>query len=1082
MTDQSAEQPISSTPELPFIVGIGASAGGLEAIERFLGHASPLSGVAYVFVQHLDPVSKSLLPEILQSFSAMPVRHIEDGQRVEGNRVYVAPPNSVLALAKGRLQLLQVVTVQHRQRPIDHFLRSLAEEAHERAAAVILSGSGTDGTEGIRAINAEGGLVVVQEPTSAAYAGMPRSAIETGLVDYVLAPEEMPGQIARYLEQLATVWGRAPRQVPVEESRALNRLLLMLRSHIGHDFLLYKHTTIQRRVERRMIVNQVPTLREYVRFVQQKPEELDNLFRELLIGVTQFFRDPAAFQALETLAIRPLIESAAPGKALRIWINGCSTGEEAYSIAMLVHEQMDALEKPLDVQIFATDINPDAIATARRGVYSEGIAPDVSPERLRRFFEHRDSYYRIKPDLRGSIVFAVQNAVQDPPFSNVDLLSCRNLLIYLGAELQQQLIPLLHHALKPEGYLFLGTSETLGRLAYLFKPLDAQARIFQPLPVQLERPWTYNTGYRLTSYPEAQPFATGRLMIEKPAKLRQLAEQNLLQHYSPAAVVVTEKGDILYFHERTGKYLEPAVGEASLNVLHMAREGLRLPLTTALRKAIAEQQEIVHPGVKVKIDGQYQIIDLVVRPLQTAGGASSFLLVVFKEAASLPGERPPAEEGGDCAEQQDAHMQELERELQLARDYLQATIEDLETSNEELTSTNEELQSSNEELQSTNEELTSAKEELQSVNEELVTVNSELENKLDELTRANNDLRNLLTSVDTGIIFLDRRLNIMRFNPAATRFVNLIETDIGRPFAHIVSKIEAPRLVDDAREVLDTLVAREKEIHSDGRWYAMRLRPYRTDQNLIDGVVITFSEVTIQKQAQQQYRQYSHVVERMPGAVIIADAAGIVECVNPSFAEISGFAEGEVVGQDVRALLAGGGAGEPHPAWSGDDWRGDLEFAARGGGTFWLETEISGIVEDGALTHLIAIGRNVSQSKRTARAISQRRAKLAEDGDHRAQIAVLLFDANLHYLSGDPQALERIGLAEADLEGRTFTQLFPGDDASELGRYYRSALRGDNVYFERQSDSARYGVQVMPLRDGAGQIGAGVVVISLLHS
>ncbi|MDX1520083.1 MAG: CheR family methyltransferase, partial [Anaerolineae bacterium] len=616
--------------------------------------------------------------------------------------------------------------------------------------------------------------------------------------------------------------------------------------------------------------------------------------------VTSFFRDPEAFDTLDQDVIPRLFENRPVDQPIRVWVPGCSTGEEAYSLAMLLRHHQDKLKQGHKVQIFATDIDSQAIEKAREGFYPNSIAADISPERLARFFNQENSSFQVKNDIRDMVVFAVQSIIKDPPFSKLDLISCRNLLIYLGPQLQKKVVPLFHYALNQGGYLFLGSSETLGELDHLFVAIDRKWKLFQRSPTKP----TLRTVLNFPAQPTLESeLESSSIKPDKMLNLRELTEKMLLENYAPASVIINERCEILYFYGRTGKYLEPASGEASLNLLRMAREGLRIPLTTAIRKVITQKQAIAQENIRVETNGVAQLITLRVRPVQWPAAMQGLILVIFENATPaqpLEASDTPTEAGDG----RQAGIAELELELKSTKEYLQTTIEELETSNEELQSSNEELQSSNEELQSTNEELETSKEELQSVNEELVTVNSELQNKIDELIRANNDMQNLLTNIDVGAIFLDLKLHIQRFNPAATRIINLISADIGRPVGHIVSKLVDEDLTTYCQKVIDTLETTEKEVQTqDGKWYWMRVAPYRTVEHSVDGVVITFNEITVQKKVEKQLR----ASERRLALAIEATGAGIYEHAvplgpdmyhNDRWAEILGYLPDELPAPD----------------------------------------------------------------------------------------------------------------------------------------------------------------------------------------
>ncbi|MGO8746263.1 MAG: chemotaxis protein CheB [Thermoguttaceae bacterium] len=801
----AAEVDLGARPKAAFpVVGIGASAGGLAAFEAFFSGmpAETDPGMAFVLVQHLAPDHKSILSDLVKRYTRMQVFEVEDGMAVSPNCAYIIPPNRDMAFLDGTLQLLDPAAPRGHRLPIDFFFRSLAQDQHERAICIVLSGTGSDGTLGVRAIKGEGGMVMAQNPESTEYDGMPRSAIATGLVDYVLPPAEMPPQLIAYV---AHAFGRTPRPVPLPAPKAVDamkKVFILLRAQTGHDFSQYKQSTINRRVERRMAVHQIERLNEYVRHLQQTPAEVEALFRDLLIGVTNFFRDPEAFAALKEQVIPRLFADKDAGAAIRVWVPGCSTGEEAYSIALLLQEQMELLKQSCKAQVFATDIDRQAIEQARTGLYPASIAADISPERLSRFFvqEPDGTAYRVHKSLRDMLVFSEQDVIKDPPFSKLDLISCRNLLIYMGGDLQKKLMPLFHYALNPGGTLFLGTSETVGEFADLFATLNSKSKLYQRKEngSGAQRP---AMGKYLP--PLTEGGATSRPSAKAPGestfRLRELTERALLQQYAPVGALINQRGEILYLHGRTGLYLEPAPGEPGMNILKMAREGLRQELTTTLQKAMASRDPVRHPGLRVKTNGDFTLVDLTIRPVTAGPDAATeptLFLVIFEESPPTAQQRPEKAVAVDSVQgvdgiaiDVDARIAALKQELRAKEEYLQTTNEELETSNEELKSSNEEMQSVNEELQSTNEELETSKEELQSLNEEMATVNAELQQKVADLSRANNDMNNLLAGTGIGTVFVDYQLHIQRFTPAVTQVINLILTDVGRPVGHIVSNL-----------------------------------------------------------------------------------------------------------------------------------------------------------------------------------------------------------------------------------------------------------------------------------------------------
>ena len=883
--------------------------------------------MAFVIVQHLAPDYKSLLSELIGRYTRMPVYEIEDGMVVQPNCTYVIPPNHDLAFLSGALQLLEPGAPRGHRNPIDFFFRTLAEDQRSRAIGIVLSGTGSDGAQGIRAIKGEGGMVMAQTADSTQYDGMPRSAIATGMVDFVLPPQEMPAQLIAFV---AHAFGNASSSVSPGGLRvddALKKIFVLLRMQTGHDFSLYKQNTINRRVERRMAVHQIDHLDDYVQYLRKNPQELDALFRDFLIGVTHFFRDPEPFVALEEAAIVRILANRSAGATVRVWVPGCSTGEEAYSIAILLQERMEALKTNFKLIVFGTDIDSSAIEHARAGVYPGSIAADISAERLKRFFteEPGGGFFRINKGIRDILVFSEQNLIKDPPFSRLDLISCRNLLIYMGIELHKKIIPLFHYALNPGGVLFLGTSESVGDHLELFSPINRAAKLYQRRDTSMPQRASLSRLLPALTNSDSMKRPSGKAFADSTAQLRALAEQTLMQQYVPVGALVDDRGDILYLHGRTGEYLEPAPGEAGLNILKMARQGLRPALTTALHKAVGKREPVVQRGLRVKTNGDFSSVNLKIWPVSSPAVEQPLFLVTL-EPASMPDDEAPADADGDTSRQSAAvrvndsngQVATLKRELRDKDEYLQTTVEELETSNEELKSANEEMQSINEEMQSTNEELETSKEELQSVNEELTTVNTELQDKLSDLAKANNDMNNLLAGTGIGTIFVNHRLFIQRFTPATTQVINLIAGDVGRPVGHISSNLLAySRLVEDVQQVLDTLVPKEVEVQSVlGRWFTLRIRPYRTLENAIEGAVITFSDITEMKKAREilmeaeTLRRLAVVMTDSRDAILVQNLDGKILSWNPAASKIYGWTEAEALTLNIRELIPENGRKE----------------------------------------------------------------------------------------------------------------------------------------------------------------------------
>lgn len=894
--------PVENGRKKPFyIVGMGGSAGSLEAFEEFFHNMPADTGLAFVIVSHLDPTHKGIMPELLQRVTTMEVQQAKDGLKVQPNHVYVIPPNRDMSILHGKLQLLEPSMPRGLRMPIDFFFRHLAEDQKENSIAIIFSGMGTDGTLGLKAIKEKLGVVLVQDPGSTKYEGMPQSAISTGQVDFVAPANELPAKLLGYVNH----YYKMDREIPPAEKKttgAMQKMFALIRAQTGNDFSLYKKNTVRRRIERRMNIHQINNINQYVRYLQENSHEIDLLFKELLIGVTNFFREPDAFEVLKEKVILQMLKTKKIGDPIRVWVVGCSTGEEAYSIAIVLKECLDDLKlKGNKIQIYATDIDKDAIDFARQGVYSANIAADVSEERLQRFFTKEDDRYRIKKDIRDMIIFAPQNILIDPPFTKLDLLSCRNLLIYLNADAQKKLLPLFHYSLNPGGFLFLGSSESIGGSTDLFTPLDNKWKIF----TRRETPIARNV---LIEFPTTRlPFEVRtegivRTQKESDASVTDIAQTLILQTIAPPVVLINDKGDILYFTRKTGKYLEPPVGKANLNIYAMAREGLRLELGILIRKAIAEKTKATMKGLRVRTNGSEQVVNLTVSPFDEPEVMRGLMMVLFEDVQMPAEEAQPSKKKSRSASRLEAINSDLEKELQSTKEHLQIVVEEMETSQEELKSTNEELQSTNEELQSTNEEMVTSKEELQSLNEELTTLNAELQSKNEELSEANNDMKNLLDSMQIPTIFLDNDLKIKRFTPYATKIANLIQSDVGRPITDIVSNLKYKDLVKDVKDVLQTLVFKETQVQTEnGAWYLMRIIPYRTANNVIDGVVITFSDITELKKVQGQMAERTEFAEgiistiREPLIVLSGDLR--VVSANPSFYRTFQVTPQEIEGQ-----------------------------------------------------------------------------------------------------------------------------------------------------------------------------------------
>lgn len=892
----SQEKEVKSFP----VVGLGASAGGLQALKSFVSKIPEISGMAYVILIHMSPNQPSLMPELLQRMTPIPVNTAKDGDILLPDHVYVVPPNSDINIYKGTIQLMALI-LKGPTLPIDFFFRSLAKDKGPEAAGIILSGTGTDGTLGIKEIKSSEGLVLVQSDESAKYDGMPRNAVNTGLVDMILTPEEMPNKLIQYFGTLGPVERQKIAVVDDDAKSWLTKIYSLLRVKVGHDFSLYKENTIIRRVNRRMSLNQVEDYATYVRFLRENPKEAEFLFRELLIGVTHFFRDSESYETLKKNILPGVFANLPEDSNFRVWIPGCSTGEEVYSLAMVFRECLDTTSKRINLQLFGTDIDPYAVDKARKGVFPESIVADVNPERLKRFFTREHDAYSIRKDIRDCIVFSVQDILKDPPFSRLNLLCCRNLLIYLDGTAQKKLLPLFHYTLVPGGILVLGSSETIGSSTHLFKTLDNKWKIFQQKEVgaNFRQPIEFPTGLPENRVADLQIPIT----LEKKRSFDNYVKTMVLNHFSPPAVLIDRKGNILHVQGRTGKYLEPAVGPPSQNILDMAREGLRIELSSSLREAITLGRNVTRKEVYVRTNGDVQPINLHVYPGLTPKETAGNYLVVFENiAATSEKQKLPTNSKNDPVDPTNERILLLENELQISRESHQTTIEELESSNEELKSTNEELQSSNEELQSTNEEMESSKEELQSLNEELQTVNAELQSKVDLLSTAQDDMQNLLNSTEIATIFVDNDQCVKRFTEKATRIISLIQTDIGRPLHQLATNLTYENLNEDLETVLKKLIPKEAEVQSkDDKYYNMQIIPYRTTDNRINGAVLTFSSIDELKRSKKVLNEANvqmelswsivrNVFDMSQNPMTVIDPEGKIIIANTAFSELSGIA------------------------------------------------------------------------------------------------------------------------------------------------------------------------------------------------
>ncbi len=1103
-SEERAETQPSGSISFP-IVGIGASAGGLEAFTQLLEHLPLDTGMAFVLVQHLAPRHESMLTELLSRATSMPVNEVIDGTPVEPNHVYVIPPNTDMAILQSGLRLLPRPEGHGQQHmPIDHFLRSLAEDQKSRAIGVILSGTASDGALGLKAIKAEGGITFAQDEATAKYHGMPRSAIAAGYVDFILPPNAIAQELTRI--------GRHPyvnRVKPEslgelsEDETNFNKILAFLRSATSVDFTHYKPMTIKRRIMRRMVLHKIDDLKNYVRYLQTDTKEVAALYNDILINVTGFFRDQETFQSLVEKVFPVIMENRPADEPIRIWVPGCSTGEEPYSIAICLLEYLGDRATNTPIQIFATDISDMAIDKARSGIYLENISAEVSKERLRRFFVKLANGYQITKTIRDICVFARQNVTKDPPFSKLDLISCRNVLIYLGPALQKKVMPIFHYALKPTGFLMLGSSETIGGFSDLFALMDKKHKVYAK-KATMHRPHLEFSASQHTPAPVElgkKTFAKewGRFDLQKEA------DQIVLRKFAPAGVIINDDGEILQFRGRTGPYLEPASGEASLNLFRMTREGLLFDLRTAFHKARKDEAPVKKQGLEVTYNGHTRKINLEVIPIKMEDSRERYFLVLFEDftplaAPELKKAKPKAAQPDKTKSRgRDAETAHLKEELRVNKEYLQSIVEEQEATNEELRSANEEIQSSNEELQSTNEELETAKEELQSTNEELTTLNEELENRNFELSQANNDLLNLLGSVHIPIVMLGSDLRIRRFTPMAEKAFNVIPTDVGRKISDIKPNVNIPDLEKLVLDVADTLRTVEREVQDqEGHWYSLRLRPYKTAENKIEGVVITLVDINLQKRSveeleghvlertvalqaanealqkeiaerQKTETNFRRLVEAAPDAMVIANREGRIVLVNSQTEKLFGYSREEMLDQPVETLLPehfreryaahrAGYFADPRvrPMRTGLDF-----FARRKDGTeFPVEISLS-VLETAEGVLVASAIRDITERKQAEKAM-----RFAESIVETVREPLVVLDSDLRVEKANRAFYQTFQVAKEETENRRIYELGNRQwDIPKLRQLLEEILP-DNSFFENfevEHDFPRLGRRKMLL-------------------
>ncbi len=1022
-------------PRLPFpVIGIGASAGGLEAVSELVSSLPSDSGMAFIFIQHLPPDHHSLIAEILSKRTGMPVRQVEDGMAIEPDHVYVIRPGNTMTMEGGVLHLRASVDKPGHSRPVDDFFRSLAGEQRERAICIVMSGMGSNGSAGAQAVKAAGGLCVAQDPETAEFPSMPRHLIDAGYADYVLRPRDMPDVLVSYAGHPYARGEREPAaELAKRDQQHVREILAVLRTRTRQDFNGYRKPTVLRRIQRRMGLTRLTKLGDYAKLLRQSTSEVTALADDLLIHVTGFFRDPESWEALRQRVIAPLVASRDAEESVRCWVAACSSGEEAYTLAILLFEEAERANKRLDIKVFATDAAERSLQNARNGLYPGGIESEVDAARLERFFQQEDAVYRVRQELRELVVFAPQNVLQDPPFSRLDVISCRNLLIYLEPEVQQRILNLLHFGLREGGALFLGSSETAGA-GDLFEPIDKRARIYRRIGPTRHGTPDFPLPYSLLAAGRANPAsAEARALAGRPS-LAQMTARSLLEHHTAAAVTIDRDYRIVYFHGETAPFIASPRGEPTRDLLHLVRESLRGAVRTVVQRAAsgAAVAAVLDGWVETR-PGHVARIEVVASPLDPRN-APEHLVVSFQERGEQPREAVPEADQGRAGE---ASMDELRR----VRDELRSTIEELQTSNEELKASHEEVVSTNEELQSTNEELETSREEMQSLNEEFSTVNNQLLAKMEEHQAAHNDLASLLVSTDMAVLFLDTRFRIRRFTPQVRELIDLLDTDLGRPLSALAPKFTDPDLVGDAQAVLAKLVPVEREVTGDlGRWYLRRITPYRTGDNRIDGVVVTFVDISARRQAEDALRsseeQFRRAIEEAPIPVILQAESGEVDQISRAWAEATGYGLEDVPTLEAWLQHASGeGADELrrqiHELFRGErrSLEVELMIRPRGGGERWwsFSASVPGMLQDGR-RFIVGMAADITGRHHAEAALreSEERLRLLVEGV--PDFAMLMLDTAGRITAWNEGAERLLGYPEAEAMGREAAILFTPED------------------------------------------------------
>ncbi|MFO7818744.1 MAG: CheR family methyltransferase [Halanaerobacter sp.] len=960
-----------------YIVGLGASAGGLEALNSFFDNLPADINLAFVVIQHLSPDHESHMADILSKHTLMDVYETEDGMEIEPNAIYLIPPKKEMTIFHRQLFLKdREQNKAHLSLPIDKFFRSLAQDQGERAIGIILSGTGSDGTRGIRAIKEENGMVMVQDPDDAKFDGMPRNANSTGVVDYTLDVIDMGQRLIDYVHHPYISKDKKLKKAKNNDQDTITKILAVLQDEIGVDFTYYKQNTIIRRIERRMVINQREKLEDYFSFLRGNVSEIRTLYKELLIGVTEFFRDKEAFELIETEVIPEIISNKSSGDEVRVWVNGCSTGEEAYSIAILLQEYMEENDINFDVKIFATDISKDAIRQASIGEYPASIAADVSINRLEKYFVKNGDRYKVNEKVRKTVIFSVHNVIKDPPFHKMDLITCRNLLIYFKVELQQKIFSIFHFALKNKGFLFLGSSESIGDMQSYFATYNSKWRIYRcknkhgtKISKDAVNNLNLETDFNSDKFQVDFEGNYNHKRSNVQEKIIEKINDRLVDKYIPPSAIIDENNQLIHVVGNVNKYLQIPINKVSLNVLDMAPKSLSLILNVSINRVRREKEEVVYKNFQVEEKQELGVVDVQISPLFTSKDERELIAISFIAVDE--------EEEGQSIEEvepgQQERINELEKELDYTKENLRATIEELEASNQELQATNEELLASNEELQSTNEEL-------ESVNEELVTVNSEHQEKIEELTKLNNDINNLLKSTNIGTIFLDEELKIRKFTSVVDENINLKERDIGRPLKDISHNIKYDNLFTDCEEVLETLIPKESRIETDnGDWHLVKIHPYRTEQDEIKGVVITFIDITKLKMANKRLQKLRDAVNKSPHMVMITDTDGIIEYANNASVNRTGYSKDELIGNSPSILQSPKTSKAKYKElWNtitaGEKWTGEFCNQKKNGQLYWEKAIIFPLLdEEGEISSYIKFAENIDAQKAREEEIKQLR-------------------------------------------------------------------------------------------------------------